>query len=569
MAGTARYTAGDYTKALALLVVHAGNINKFRPAGLPSYPGIVGRAMNHPAMFKAEYEAAIAKRNEHFGLKRVRCVNVAYSEEQYAKALRLFSEWMGQTNDFKPEGLPQYFTLSSKARKSEAFREKFATAQEARLKLGRSIGGKRVGRAVYSPEDYSKFVDAIRGSNLSNVTAFKLGSRLGLPSWWAAHRFAKTNPEFAKKLDEALQAKGWSPSPRGVNRRAPSRGLPPGRQPHTDHDYDRYIEAIRQSACLKKSDFIKQKLKGLPRWETVVRWARKNPGFAQRVSEALKARGWKDIREVFGYTDAHYFQSIAMLAKFKGASAHSFAPKNLPAYLALTQRAANDPRIAKALEASKKARFNLLLELGLPIAKESGFGRYYPRRISDDEKASYIAAIEDGLTQNKLMFAKGALITWAVRKRLMSEDPEFAASIVRANRIRLERQFAASKARLVERWKKYNALRSKRFRTDYEVGQLRIRLDLNDYYAAARASLANFRQIPEFDLEDIRTDMVEAMINGTLLPEEAAERAFEYVGAHKRMFSPHKNKSLDQRRFEDGNATVGDYITTDAYSYAE
>lgn len=564
MAGTARFTAGDYTKALALLVVHAGNINKFRPAGLPSYPGIVGRAMNHPAMFKAEYEAAIAKRNEYFGLKRVRCVNVAYSEEQYATALRLFSEWMGQTNDFKPEGLPQYFTLSSKARKSEAFREKFATAQEARLKLGRGIG-----RVVYSPEDYLKFVDAIRGSNLSNVTEFKLGTRLGLPSWWTAHRFAKTNPEFAKKLDEALQAKGWAPSPRGANRRIPSRGLPPGRQPHTDYDYDRYIEALQQSACLKKSDFIKQKLKGLPRWETVVRRARKHPDYAQRISEAMKAKGWKDIREVFGYTDAHYLQSIAMLAEFTEISAHSFAPRGLPAYLALTQRAAKDSAMAEKLATAKKARFDLLLKLGLPIARESGYGKYYPRRISGSEKAAYLAAIEGGMTQNKLMFAKGALITWAVRKRLMSEDPEFAASIVRANRIRLERQFAASKARLVERWKKYNALRSKRFRADYEVGQLRIRLDLNDYYAAARASLANFRQIPEFDLEDIRTDMVEAMINGSLLPEEAAERAFEYVGAHKRMFSPHKNKSLDQRRFEDGNATVGDYITTDAYSYAE
>ena len=572
MSRIGRFTAEDYTKALALLVDYTGNITKFRPSGLPTFGGIEGRARNHPDTFKAEYDAAIAKRNERLKNAAQR-TNYAYSDKQYTDALAAFAGWEGLTNDFKPDGLPQYFALIRKAKRDIAFRERFLTADAKRKEItGQGRKKKETAgrsRKQFSLAHFQMFIAAIRHSNCTSVTQFKRQKRTDIPSWWTAHRFAKSNPQFAANLSEALRAKSWFiyGTPGGVSQKGRKNAA--GRQPHTEYEYNKYIEAIEQSPFSRKSDFTKKKFAGLPRWRTVVKRAKKHPEYGCRVSAAMQAKGWKGIREVPRYTEQQYRESIALLAKFDGASAHSFAPRGLPAYLAIIQRAEWDNRTAWRLRAARVVRFNRLRELGLPIEPESGGGKRYYRRITDEEKAEYVSAIEAGTPQSKLLKAKGAVVTFAVRKRLLEADPDFGASIARADRARLERQFAASKLRYEERWKRANALRSKRTRGDYEVGQLRVRLDLNDYYAAARASLKGYRQIPEFDLEDIRTDMVEAMINGSLLPEEAAERAFEYVGAHNRMFSPHQNKSIDQRRFEDGNATVGDYLTADDYSYAE
>lgn len=144
------------------------------------------------------------------------------------------------------------------------------------------------------------------------------------------------------------------------------------------------------------------------------------------------------------------------------------------------------------------------------------------------------------------------------------------APLSAATRVRLAAKLEASKARRRERERLRSKARTKaRSKSVYEVGQLRVYLNLNEYYAIADRALATYRHMPDYALDDIRSDMVEALINQTLQAEDACDCAFEFVANYNREFSTHKTISTEEKLFDDGTATRGDYLTTDDYSYAE
>lgn len=492
MARTSSYTDEDYEKALALLPSHVGNVKKFNPPGLPSYPHLCRRAARL-ASFKAAFLATSKARAELQSFTPKIQRESKFTPAQYDEAVEAFATWEGLTNDFKPDALPQYFTLSRKARRDKAFGQKFASANARRLEnLGAFATDK--GRAKYSDDDYDKYLDAIRTSECRCKSDFRYQDRPGLPNWNSAKHRAQGNPDYAAKLQAALESKGWQ--------------------------------------------------KGVGIW----------PDNAGRFGRRAFKR----------YDDSSILKSIEAFSQFTGSSDFYYTPPpGLPGYPAIKRSAQTSEAIAASLSAAQASRVCLVRDLGLPLPGPHRVGRGHKRVVTSEQIAAYISDIRAGSSPTSLRLTTP--FSKDVRQRLCRENPAFAASVAQANRERLETRFKASEIKRKARERE----RSKRRRGVYEIGQLRIRLNLNDYYVAANAALSGYRQIPEFELEDIRSDMVEAMIDGSLRPEEAEERAFEYVGQHNRAFSSRKNTSIDQRRFEDGSATVGDYLTTDDYSYAE
>lgn len=419
-----------------------------------------------------------------------------YTQEHFSRALEAFANWDGEANDFKPDGLPKYFYLSKKAKTNPAFAAAFAIAREARTRrLMARVGNGLLGRRRfhgYTQEQFESYLDAIRTSPCVTKTKFRFRKLPGLPNWSTAKRRASFDPEFAKKLQAALEFRGW-----------------------------------QKGKCYRP----------------------------------------KNVNRSSRYDFAAFIKSIDLFAVFTGASNFYFKPpKGLPGYQAIVRAAQASPKIAEYFAEAKTRREALLGKLGVRIGVHVGRG--HKRKVSEEDIQSYLGQIRAGATRRSL--EKTTPFSKDVRQRLFRESPAFVALVSAATRVRLAAKLEASKARRRERERLRSKARTKaRSKSVYEVGQLRVYLNLNEYYAIADRALATYRHMPDYALDDIRSDMVEALINQTLQAEDACDCAFEFVANYNREFSTHRTISTEEKLFDDGTATRGDYLTTDDYSYAE
>lgn len=410
-----------------------------------------------------------------------------YTDAQYEESLQLFKKYTGYANDFAPVGLPSYYQMHRHQERCPAFRFNYEKVRAARQRIATTFKPPGM-RPKFAAADFEKYLLAIPASTCVTVGEHKSKRTPGYPSIWTVKNFAKSNPEYAKRLEAAFASRweaAWEPGRHGGHR-------------------------------IKSSE-----------------------------PEILRA--------------------IDAFRSFTGASPFYFKAPGLPRYQALARHAAKTPHIADKLSAAEIARQALRRELGL-YDNAPRYGRGHKRPISDKDKAQYISAIVSGTSRKAL--EANTPFSKDIRERVSKEDPAFAAAVALANRQRLKVKYEASAARLKAR-ERERSRRRRNVGAVYEIGQLRIQLRLNDMYVAADQALKSYRHLPDYVRDDIRSDMVEAMIDRSLSLEEADERAFEYVEAHNRNFSPHNHKSTDQTLSEDSAETIGNRLTADDYCYAE
>lgn len=481
-----------------------------------------------------------------------------YSTADYDAALSAIAVYPGSARRFKVPGLPTYASLFKRQRADKTFSRAFASAMSLRNETRKSnrdtkaTGARWTKWAVYSESQIQQAITAF-ASWEGRANDFK---PRGLPKYFYLSKIAKTCPESKVAKDFELAR-----ASRFAMLKASGSVSKKRKCVYTHKHFEDFLAAIQSSTCRHKTEFILAHRPGLPVWKAVMNYAKKNADFADKLQAALEAKSWqKGVRSAANplvravYDEAQFLQSITLFSNFTGHSHFYFKPPSgLPGYPAIIRAASKNEKIA--------ARLAEAMECRLKYRPLTHVGRGHKRVVTDADKLSYLSEIRNGTSRRAL--ERSTVFTREVRERVCREDPSFAAATAKADRARLEAKFKAAKERR-------RAREQKRRRDSAPlIGQLRVQLSLNQYYATADAALRNYRFVPSFELEDIRSDMVEALIAGELLPEDASDRAFEYVANYNREFSPRNFASTDQKLFDDGSATRGDYLTTDVFSYAE
>lgn len=274
-----------------------------------------------------------------------------------------------------------------------------------------------------------------------------------------------------------------------------------------------------------------------PTWDAFVKYFRRDPVRADRLQQALRTRAVNAtgkpgarLRRIF--TAADYDAALQVL-RSSNRALKSAVPPPLPSYNACWQRARTDTAFAEELraavaerEANRNSRFSDALEL--------------------------IGANPTVGVTKLLKQAGQRLPSRQTLDHHFNRNPSFAALLAP---VRQKRKLVQSHFRKQQTAKPV-----------YTTNVLAKLLGANEFYAIAEKAVP--KNLDPWDRDDIKAEMVTAMISGTLSLEGAAKSGKQFAGEFMAQQGRQRFKSLDTSAFgPSGENWVATLSTDDVGMY--
>jgi hypothetical protein len=283
---------------------------------------------------------------------------------------------------------------------------------------------------------------------------------------------------------------------------------------------------------------------GMPDRHIVGEYAKTDLDFAGQLSEARRrvesSNGW--IR----YTKEQYRKACDAFASAITVRAVEFKVEGLPNYDLLVRRSKRDDAFAVLFKSARSSRIRGMCEGGMGPVDPLRSARGASLAFGEDARQRFLALIASGMSQSAALKLEGM--------------PD-AGTVLRYRKINLEFASGFNEAR-----ENRPAARKSR-RPVYQTAVLRGQLLQEELYRAADAAVGH--GLPEHIRDDVKSDLIEAVLLNSFPIEEMAERAAAFVTAHNRRMETYSSKSLDQPLSEDTEMTFLDRLTTDAHDYAD
>lgn len=257
------------------------------------------------------------------------------------------------------------------------------------------------------------------------------------------------------------------------------------------------------------------------------------------------------------FSEAEYDLSLEAYGQYLGVAERFEAPAGCPRYNSMVARGIRDHGFAARFRAARLRRLRSLCENGVP-GRQNG---YLPGQYD-----AYLEAIRASNCRTKSEFKHQARVdipTWWTAQNEAGRNPEYA-----------ERLQSALVAKGWEKGKRSAPTQARARRTIkpakplLPAGQLRGQLFFDELYSASYAAVSK-RGLFENDRDDVISDMIEAVLRGSMHEDEIGGRAKEFVTAHNRRSETYKFRSLDQTVSEDSDTAFIDLVTADASGYGD
>jgi hypothetical protein len=423
-------------------------------------------------------------------------------------------------------GLPDKSTINLWLNIDLAFASAFAQAEKDRgpsssREQQRYNNGPRI-FGVMTPRVCEEILALVDGGN----TLHEALQAEGLPDQKTVREYTATDPEFARRLDEARKRVGAG-TLHAESRRAGT--------------VKRYLEAFPDLIASVEAGGGAKAFMNSKRFsvDNFGRFLKTRPDLRKRYVEALEVRDGPGRGGWIRYTDEQYRQACDAFSLATKIRARDFKAEGLPNYQRMLIRSYRDPAVAELLRAARRTRISGMFKGGVALQRASFV-------FTEELRERVLTLLASGFKLPEILKWKGMPGLGTV-KRYRNLIPEY------------DRRFR--EARKVGRPKVLTAAPQ----VANKATTLKERLLQDQLYSAANNAVPQWLD----DRDDIITDIVEAVIFGDLGFDEIEDRADEYESAHLARFSSRKFESLDERLFEDGEMTRGDRLTTDDYSFAD
>jgi hypothetical protein len=369
----------------------------------------------------------------------------------------------------------------------------------------------------------ARFDDIIRLIE-SGESVNSIGRRPDMPATTQIHQLIKgSDPQYARRYAAAVSRRGLSPAElAGKHNRRVAR--------FDENTRRRILELLEAGSSLKSVLAVGK----MPTKRTLRKYCRTDPKFTAQLKQAF----YKKSRS-FG-AEEKYITALERIESGAGVFSvfaemrvgHSSFVKFLNRHPSLHQRYV------------------------LAIAGRPNFGVRY----SDEQYRRALEGLSAAITVTNEEFKIPGLPRYGAMLRKSYLDPVFASQFAEARRDRITKQCEAG----ISLRGSYRKKGSKRV---YQTAVLRGRLLQDELYRTA--DLAVSRGLQDHIRDDVKSDIVEAVLDGSLRLEDISREVGKYIAAHFAKFSSYKFRSLDQTLFDDDDIAFIDRLTTDDFSYAD
>lgn len=311
---------------------------------------------------------------------------------------------------------------------------------------------------------------------------------------------------------------------------------------YSDEAYSEYISRFKADETAKSLEEA-QKLywPGLPTFCSVLRRRRAD------LQRAIWDRGLRKPRNPTGrpvYTEETYTKAIELVSNLSLAAYAKYRAESsepLPSMQAMQKRAARDGKFAAALYSVRPKQECLSYRYSDEVYEAA------ITKIGELGWNAYLAECKPGIWPSLNAIYKRARADKEFKARLNGKTRE---------RYRLKRQLKGLTAR-----------RRKDAPAERPDGQLGFLLLQQDAYRIADKFVP--RQYAREDRDDIKSDIVAAVLAREIAVDEIGENASWFISEHFRggVFSSGKFSSLDAPVYDDSSLTYVDRLSSDDYSH--
>ncbi|WP_157158125.1 hypothetical protein [Bradyrhizobium genomosp. III] len=308
---------------------------------------------------------------------------------------------------------------------------------------------------------------------------------------------------------------------------------------YSDAAYSDYIAKVRADDTAKSlAEAEKLCWPGLPSFHSVLR--RRGEDLRAALKERGITGGVRLSRRV--YTDETYARAVDLISKMSFAQyAKVRECEDLPSQQAIHKRAERDAAFATKLYASRPK-----VERPTYRYSEEAYEAAIAK-IGESGWDAYVEQCEPGKSPSLNAIYKRA-----------RKQPEFKARLrgKTRDRFRLKRELRA-----------LTRARGKADPVERPDGQLGFLLLQHDAYRVADGFVP--RHFDRADRDDIKSDIVAAVLSGEFSVDEIGENAGWFISEHSRngIFTSGKIGSLDEPFFEDGSGALIDRLSIDTASH--
>jgi hypothetical protein len=310
----------------------------------------------------------------------------------------------------------------------------------------------------------------------------------------------------------------------------------------------RIIDLVNEGKTLRQALSIK----GMPCPATVRKYRKNNPRFERQLAGARSRVNTRELQSKSRIANsekrylARFPEFILRIEDGQGARAifseMRFGERSFGAFLK-----------------RNPAQRRQLVELR---AKRQGKSRRFAPEHYDQALALFAAAI----STPAYGFKADSLPGYNAMVARCANHQEFAEAFAIARRERISKRCETAEIARKQKAVKRGRARTK-LRPTYQTAVLRGQLLQDELYRAADAAVG--RGLPEHTRDDVKADLIEAVLLKSFPIEEMAEHAAAFVTAHDRRMETYRSASLDQTLSGDSDMTFLDRLTTDAYGYAD
>jgi hypothetical protein len=374
----------------------------------------------------------------------------------------------------------------------------------------------------------ARFDDIIRLIE-SGESVNSIGRRPDMPATTQIHQLIKGRDcQYARRYAAAVSRRGLSPAElAGKHNRRVAR--------FDDQMRSRIIELLEAGSSLKAVLAVSK----MPTKRTLRKYCRTDPHFAARLEQAFKKRMTLRTFNAEG-------KYVAVLERIeRGASASSV----------FVEMRVGQGSFGKFLKRYPSLHQRYVLAIAGRSSPNSG------ARYSDEQYRRACEGLSAAITVTNEEFRIPGLPRYGAMLRKSYRDPIFAAQFAEARLAKITKQCEAGIS------PRGSVGRKKGSRRVYQTAVLRGRLLQDELYRTA--DLAVPRGLQDHIRDDVKSDIVEAVLDGSLRLEDISREVGKYIAAHFARFSSYKFRSLDQTLFDDDDMTFIDRLTTDDFSYAD
>jgi hypothetical protein len=354
---------------------------------------------------------------------------------------------------------------------------------------------------------------------------------LELPDRGTIKLWLNTDLVFAAAFAQAERDRGPSASFRKRQKRPrKSKGLTPQVRAQI-------LTAVEAGDSLSRALAPK---KGLPARSTVLNYALTDLEFARRLNAARARVGIRALQAKCQIANKEK-QYLAKFPEFIRRIEDGQLVRKIFSEMRLGGRSFG------AFLRRNPAKYQQLIELRVQRARRRFAPEHYEQAL-----ARFVLDVSTSVNN----FKPERLPSYHAMHQRCAHHPEFAEAFAIARRERI-----AKRCQIVSIKRKSGA------RPVFQTAVLRGQLLQDELYRAAEAAVG--RGLPEHTRDDVKADLIEAVLLDSFPIEEMAEHAAAFVTAHHRRMETYRSKSLDETLSDDNDMTFLDRLTTDDYSFAE